>query len=238
MTRRRPARKPARKPGRRKAEPSEERPPVQVGIVDDHRMVREGLRAMLREQPCVNIVGEAEDQAGALRMIEEAGPEVVLLDIRLRGESGLDTCRLITQRFPEVKVIFLTVYEDEQYVFEALRAGASGYILKKVGDDDLMKVIDAVRGGEIIVDPALTGQLALRAASRSLSWAEARFGLSPREAEVLELITQGLSNQKIAGQLFISEETVKSHVRAILRKLGVQDRTQAVSVALREGLVR
>lgn len=211
---------------------------VRIGIVDDHRMVREGLRTMLREQPSVEIVGEAEDQAGALRMIEDAAPEVVLLDIRLKGASGLDTCRLIHQRFPDVKVVFLTVYEDEQYIFEALRAGARGYLLKKVGDEDLVKVIEAVRSGEIIVDPALTGQLALRAASRSHTWAEARFGLSAREAEVLELVTQGLSNQRIGERLFISEETVKSHVRAILRKLGVQDRTQAVSFALREGLVK
>jgi DNA-binding NarL/FixJ family response regulator len=162
----------------------------------------------------------------------------VLLDIRLKGASGLDTCRVILQRFPEVKIIFLTVYEDEQYIFEALRAGASGYILKKISDDDLVKVIEQVRSGETIVDPALTGQVALRAASRSQSLAEARFGLSPREAEVLGLVTQGMTNHQIAEQLFIGEETVKSHVRAILRKLSVKDRTQAVSLALREGLVK
>lgn len=213
-------------------------PAITVGLIDDHRMVREGLRAMLREQPSVTIVGEAEDQTGALRMIEDTQPQVVLLDIRLRGTSGLDICRLIRQRFPAVKVIFLTVYEDEQYVFEALRAGASGYILKKVGDEDLVKVIASVLGGEILVDPALTGQVALRAANRSMSVGETRFGLSPREAEVLPLIAQGLSNLRIGEHLFISEETVKSHVRQILRKLGVSDRTQAVSFALREGLVK
>lgn len=212
--------------------------PIRIGIVDDHGMVREGLRTMLRAKPSVEIVGEAEDQVGALRMVDERTPEVVLLDIRLRGASGLDTCRMINQRFADVKVIVLTVYEDEQYIFEALRAGARGYILKKIGDEDLVKVIQSVRSGEIFVDPALTGQLALRAASRSHSWAEAKFGLSARQAEVLELVTQGLSNQGIGERLFISEETVKSHVRAILRKLGVADRTQAVSFALREGLVK
>lgn len=212
--------------------------PITVGLIDDHRMVREGLRAMLREQPGVMIVGEAEDQAGALQMIGEVTPQVVLLDIRLRGASGLDTCRVIRQQFPDVKVIFLTVYEDEQYVFEALRAGASGYILKKIGDEDLVKVIGSVLAGEILVDQALTGQVALRAANRSHSPGETRFGLSPREAEVLPLIAQGLSNLRIGEQLFITEETVKSHVRQILRKLGVSDRTQAVSLALREGLVK
>lgn len=231
--------KPSRTPRASGAdEPSAERHAIRVVIVDDHRMVREGLRTMLRQQPRVEIVGEAEDEAGAVRVIQDAVPEVVLLDIRLKGTSGLDTCRLIHQRFPDVKIVFLTVYEDEQYIFEALRAGARGYILKKIGDDDLVKVIEAVRDGEVIIDPALTGQVALRAASRSQSWAEARFGLSAREAQVLDLVTRGMSNHDIAQQLFIGEETVKSHVRSILRKLGVQDRTQAVSVALREGIVK
>ncbi|HEX9696174.1 MAG TPA: response regulator transcription factor [Actinomycetota bacterium] len=212
--------------------------PIRLGIIDDHRMVREGLRTMLREQRAVEIVGEAENEEEALRMIERDKPEVVLLDIRLRGTNGLEACRVIRERFPDVRVVFLTVYEDEQYVFEALRAGASGYILKKIGDEDLVQVVQSVRDGETIVDSALSGKVALRAASRGSSWAEARYGLSPREAEVLGLITQGLSNQKIAQALFITEETVKSHVRAVLRKLGVHDRTQAVSLALREGLVK
>lgn len=212
--------------------------PIRLGIIDDHRMVREGLRTMLREQRAVKIVGEAENEEGALAMIESAQPEVVLLDIRLRGTNGLETCRVIRKRFPDVRVVFLTVYEDEQYVFEALRAGASGYILKKIGDEDLVGVVQSVRAGETIVDSALSGKVALRAASRGSSWAEARYGLSPREAEVLGLIAQGMSNQKIAKALFITEETVKSHVRAVLRKLSVHDRTQAVSLALREGLVK
>lgn len=212
--------------------------PIRVGLIDDHRMVREGLRSMLREQPRVAIVGEAEDQEGALAMIAECSPSVVLLDIRLRGQSGLDACRAIRERFPDVKIIVLTVYEDEQYVFEALRAGASGYILKKVSDDDLVKVIDAVRDGETIVDPSLSGRVVLRAAERAGSHAESRFGLTPREGEVLELLTRGLTNAKIAKELFIGDETVKSHVRSILRKIGARDRTQVVSIALREGLVR
>ena len=212
--------------------------PIRLGIIDDHRMVREGLRTMLREQRAVEIVGEAENEAEALAMIAKAKPEIVLLDIRLRGTSGLETCRVIRERFPDVLVVFLTVYEDEQYVFEALRAGASGYILKKIGDEDLVEVVQSVLAGETIVDSALSGKVALRAASRGSSWAEARYGLSPREAEVLGLIAQGLSNHKIAEALFITEETVKSHVRAVLRKLGVHDRTQAVSLALREGLVK
>ncbi len=212
--------------------------PIKVIIVDDHRMVREGLRSMLREQPRIDIVGEADNESDAIRVIQETQPEVVLLDIRLRGASGLDACRNIHQRFPDVSVIFLTVYEDQQYIFEALRAGARGYILKKIGDDDLVKVIEEVRSGEVIVDPSLTGQIAMRAAEGSRTWAGARYGLTEREAEVLEAVSQGLSNHGVGERLFISEETVKSHVRSILRKLGVGDRTQAVSLALREGLVR
>jgi DNA-binding NarL/FixJ family response regulator len=212
--------------------------PIRVGIVDFYRTAREGPRTMFREQPRIEIVGEAQDRQGAMQMVEERHPDAVLLDVRLKGTSGLDTCRAIHERFPDVGIVFLTVYEEEQYIFEALRAGARGYVLKRATDDDLVDVIAAVSSGEVFVDPALTGRIAPRSASRSSSGPEARFGLSSREGEVLALVTEGLSNQKIGVKLFISEETVKSHVRSILRKLGVQDRTQAVSLALREGLIK
>lgn len=213
---------------------------VRVLICDDHAMVREGLRSMLRYEESIDIVGEAEDVPGALAAIEQYQPEVVLLDIRLPGTSGLEACRAIRQKFPNVKVIILTVYEDEQYVFEALRAGASGYILKKIGDADLVKVIHSVHSGEVIVDPSLAGQIALRAAqvNRGAHWPGARFGLTERESEVLGAMAEGLSNEKIAEALFISEGTVKTHVKSILRKLNAKDRTQAVGIALREGIAR
>ena len=212
--------------------------PISIVIVDDHRVVREGLRAMLDGVPEVQIVGEAEDGTGALAAIEREHPAVALLDLRLQGESGLDICRAIGEKHPEVHVVFLTVYEDEQYVFEALRAGARGYMLKKASPEDLVGILQSVQAGEVVIDPSLGGQIALRAASMRTgdSWPGVHVGLTRREGEVLEQVVKGLNNREIAQALYISEDTVKTHVRAVLRKLGVKDRAQAVSYALRNGL--
>lgn len=215
-------------------------PPVRVVIVDDHRIVREGLRAMLNGVDEIEIVGEAEDLEGALEAIAGARPDVILLDVRLQRSSGLDACRTITQRHPDVKVVFLTVYEDEQYVFEALRVGASGYMLKKVVSEDIVRMLEAVQAGDVVIDPALGGQIAQRAATlrRGIDWPGAHLGLTQREAEVLAHLVDGLDNRAIAQTLYISEDTVKSHVKSILRKLGAKDRGQAISIALRGGLIR
>jgi DNA-binding NarL/FixJ family response regulator len=208
-------------------------------IVDDHRVVREGLRAMLDGVAEVEIVGEADNMDAALAEVERTAPDVVLLDLRLQGASGLDVCRAIAERHPEVHVVFLTVYEDEQYVFEALRAGARGYMLKKASPDDIVRILQSVQAGDVVVDPSLGGQIAMRAASMRSGdfWPGAHLGLTRREGEILSQLVKGLSNRDIAAALFISEDTVKSHVRAVLRKLGVKDRAQAVSFALRNGLV-
>jgi DNA-binding NarL/FixJ family response regulator len=215
-------------------------PPVRVVIVDDHRIVREGLRAMLNGVGEIEIVGEAEDLDGALEAIAGARPDVILLDVRLQRSSGLDACRTITERHPDVKVVFLTVYEDEQYVFEALRVGASGYMLKKVVSEDIVRMLEAVQAGDVVIDPALGGQIARRAATlrRGTDWPGAHLGLTQREAEVLAHLVDGLDNRAIAQTLYISEDTVKSHVKSILRKLGAKDRGQAISIALRGGLLR
>lgn len=216
------------------------RPPVRVVIVDDHRIVREGLRAMLNGVGEIEIVGEAEDLDGALKAIAGARPDVILLDVRLQRSSGLDACRTIIERHPDVKVVFLTVYEDEQYVFEALRVGASGYMLKKVVSEDIVRMLEAVQAGDVVIDPALGGQIAQRAAAqrRGTDWPGAHLGLTQREAEVLAHLVDGLDNRAIAQTLYISEDTVKSHVKSILRKLGAKDRGQAISIALRGGLIR
>jgi DNA-binding NarL/FixJ family response regulator len=214
--------------------------PIRVVIVDDHRIVREGLRAMLASVREIDIVGEAEDVDGALRAIATSKPHVILLDVRLQRSSGLDACRTITDRHPEVNVVFLTVYEDEQYVFEALRVGARGYMLKKAAPEDIVRILQAVQAGDVVVDPALGGQIAMRAAAlrEGSDWPGAHLGLTRREGEVLSELVKGLDTKAIAEALFISDATVKSHVKAILRKLGARDRTQAVSIAVREGLVR
>lgn len=213
---------------------------IRVAVVDDHRIVREGLRAMLDAVREIEIVGEAEDLDGALEVIDRESPDVVLLDVRLQRTSGLDACRAIIELHPDVRVVFLTVYEDEQYVFEALRAGARGYMLKKATAEDIVRILRAVEEGDVVIDPALGGQIALRAAAmrKGSDWPGADLGLTQREGEVLAHLVRGLDNRAIGHALYISEETVKSHVRGILRKLGARDRSQAIAIALRGGLVR
>ncbi|CAN5761355.1 response regulator transcription factor [soil metagenome] len=212
---------------------------ISILIVDDHRMVREGLTAMLRDTK-VNVVAEAETVEEALAEIKDKKPEAILLDVRLQGQSGLMACRVITEKHPDVAVVFLTVYEDEQYVFEALRAGAKGYMLKRASADDIVHVLEQVAAGETIVDPPLAGKIALRASrvSPGRLWPGAELGITQRESEVLRAMVDGLNNKGVAEQLSISEDTVKTHVRSIFRKLEVTDRTQAVSLALREGIFK
>lgn len=214
--------------------------PIRIAIVDDHRIVREGLRAMLDGVPEIEFVAEAEDLEGALEAIDRTNPDVVLLDVRLQRTSGLDACRAIIGRHPDVNVVFLTVYEDEQYVFEALRAGARGYMLKKASADDILQILRAVQAGDVVIDPALGGQIALRAAAfhKGMDWPGVQVGLTKREGDVLAQLVKGLDNRAIGHALYITEDTVKSHVKGILRKLGAKDRAQAISIALRGGLVR
>jgi DNA-binding NarL/FixJ family response regulator len=210
--------------------------PIRLVIVDDHALVREGLRTMLAHQQSLLIVGEAATGAEGIAAVGTHQPDVVLLDIRLPDMSGLEACRRIHQLHPHVHAVMLTVYEDEHYVFEALRAGARGYLLKKVTDDELSRVLRAICQGEVIVDPSLAGQMALRTAHAGASSGLA-VKLTEREHEVLAAMAEGLNNGAIAKHLHISEETVKTHVKAVLRKLGATDRTQAVSLALRAGIV-
>lgn len=212
---------------------------IRVVIVDDHQVVREGLIAMLRGVEAIEIVGEADDAERALAVIETARPDVVLLDVRLRNSSGLDACRLIVARHPDISVVFLTVYEDEQYVFEALRAGGRGYMLKRATPEEIVGVLRAVLTGEVVVDPALGGRIMLRLAERAAErdWPGAHLGLTARESEILTQVVKGLDNRAIARTLFISEETVRTHVKAVRRKLGARDRTEAIAIALRRGIL-
>jgi DNA-binding NarL/FixJ family response regulator len=165
-------------------------------------------------------------------------PAVVLVDVRMRSVNGLDLCRQFLDAVPGIRVVVLTVYDDEQYLFQALRAGASGYLTKQVTAEELLDHLDRVRDGEIVIDPSLAGRVALSAARlhRGEFWAGAHLGLTQRESQVLELIVRGYSNRTIASRLLLGDETVKTHVRGIYRKLGVNDRSQAVAFALREGV--
>lgn len=212
---------------------------VRVVLVDDHEMVIEGLKAMLapfRER--VEVVGEAVGVDKALTVIGALQPDIVLCDIRMQGASGLDLCRSVREDQPGSKVILLSVYDDEQYLFQAMRVGASGYLLKGVSSDELVRQLESVHNGSTAIDAGLAARAADTAArmQRDEFWPGARQGLTQRESEILSLVVTGLSNRGIASRLVIGDETVKSHLRAIYRKLGVRDRTSAVATALREGI--
>ena len=218
--------------------PREDRP-IRVVLVDDHQMVIEGLKAMLAPfHTKVEVVGEAAGVEEALAVIAALTPDIVLSDVRMQGGSGLDLCRLVRERDPERKVILLSVYDDEQYLFQALRVGASGYLLKGISSDDLVRQLEFVRNGATAIDPGLAARAADTAArlQRDEFWPGARQGLTQRESEILSLVVAGLSNRGIANKLVIGDETVKSHLRSIYRKLEVNDRTGAVATALREGI--
>ena len=213
--------------------------PIRVVLVDDHQMVIEGLKAMLAPFSAqVEVIGEAVGVDEALELIAELRPDIVLSDVRMQGASGLDLCRMVRERDPERKVILLSVYDDEQYLFQALRVGASGYLLKGISSDDLVRQLEFVHKGSTAIDPGLAARAADTAArlQRDEFWPGARQGLTQRESEILSLVVAGLSNRGIANKLVIGDETVKSHLRSIYRKLGVGDRTGAVATALREGI--
>jgi DNA-binding NarL/FixJ family response regulator len=213
--------------------------PLRVVLVDDHEMVLQGLTTILgRFLGRVRVIGQAMDAETALSMTETLKPDIVLCDVRLRGSSGLDVCRMLTEQDPANKVILLSAYDDEQYLFQAMRAGAAGYLLKQISGEDLVRHLERVADGEMVLDPAMAGR-AVASAARLQSgefWPGASLGLTQRESEVLALTVAGLSNRAIAGRLVVGEETVKSHLSSIYRKLDVGDRAGAVAVALREGV--
>lgn len=213
--------------------------PIRAVLVDDHQMVLDGLSAMLRpHRERVEIVAQATDPAVATDTVRRLRPDVVLLDVRLKSASGLDLCQELLGHDPGLRVVFLTVYDDEQYLFQALRAGAIGFLLKRVTAQELVGHLERVMDGEIAIDPAMVGRVALSAARLQAGeyWPGAHLGLTHRESEVLEQMVRGLPHRAIARHLLMGEETVKTHARAIYRKLGVADRAQAIATALREGL--
>jgi DNA-binding NarL/FixJ family response regulator len=188
----------------------------------------------------VEVVGVAVGADRALAVIDELSPDIVLCDVRMQGVSGLDLCREIREHHPGRKVILLSVYDDEQYLFQAMRVGASGYLLKGIGSDELVRQLEGVQAGGSAIDAGLAARAAETAARLQSDqfWPGARQGLTQRESEILSLVVTGLSNRGIAAKLVIGEETVKTHLSSIYRKLGVRDRTSAAATALREGIFR
>ena len=188
----------------------------------------------------VTVVGSSTDVPSALALLADKQTDVLLCDIRLGKDSGLDLCRQVKAMYPVVRVVFLTVYEDEQYLYQALRVDASGYVLKRVDGKELVGHLRRVMDGDIVIDPTLAGRVALSAAKLNAGefWPGAHLGLTQRESEVLSLLVANHSNKAIAATLVVSEDTVKTHIRGLYRKLGVSDRGGAIAAALREGLFK
>ncbi len=210
---------------------------IRVFLMDDHELVRRGLVDLLKSEPNITVVGEAGTAAEALRRIPTAHPDVALLDGRLPDGSGIDVCREIRSSHPEIRCVILTSFDDDEALFSAIMAGASGYLLKEVGGSSLVAGIRQVAEGRSLIDPAVTQKLLdrLRNPVREVSKVDA---LTPREREILDLITDGYTNRQIGDKLFLAEKTVKNYVSILLTKLGMQRRTQAAvyGASLRPGV--
>jgi NarL family two-component system response regulator LiaR len=212
---------------------------VRVLICDDQLIVCEGLKAILDTDSAINVVGVASDGAEALEMIPRVEPDVVLMDLNMPGMDGVQATREIHERYPQVKVLVLTTYADDSWVGEAIRSGASGYLLKGTPRESLIRAVKGTAAGDTHVDPAVAGTLFEWVAQQTPRQPDDRLAslLSEREMDVLRLLARGLSNAEIANRLYLSPGTVRNYVSAILSKLQVADRTQAVVLALRHGLV-
>jgi len=216
-------------------------PPTRVLVVDDHPLFRRGLMAVLGREPDLAVVGEAGDGAEALARAEELAPDVVLLDVRLPDMSGPATCAALKARRPRTGVIMLTVSDEESDLYGSVRAGATGYLLKTMPADELADAVRAVAAGHSLISPAMASKLLTEFATM-IKRADDRPGgqaarLTPRELEVLRLVARGLNNRDIARELFISENTVKNHVRNMLEKLQLHSRMEVVVYAVREKLL-
>lgn len=206
-------------------------------LVDDHEVVRLGLKSLLERHSQFEVVGEAGSAREALEQVAMLEPDVVVMDIRLPGTSGIEACEEIVARYPQTKVIMLTSYAEDEMLFSAIRSGASGYILKQIGSDDLVKALEAVSRGEALLDPAVT-QRVFQEVRRAVKEEEASAfaHLSQQEKHVLLLVSEGKTNREIAKALFLGEGTVRNYVSSILSKLGVNNRAEAAAYAVEHNL--
>jgi DNA-binding NarL/FixJ family response regulator len=215
---------------------------IRVLLADDQALVRKGFRALLDAQPDIHVVGEAGDGEEALRLASELAPDVVLMDIRMPGLDGLAATRMIASdaRLPDVRVVILTTFGLDEYVFEAIRSGASGFLVKDTEPEELVQAVRVVARGEALLSPSVTKRLIAEFAARAKvpPGTRALEQLTDREREVVALVAEGLSNQEIAGRLFMSPATAKTHVSRAMGKLGARDRAQLVVIAYESGLVR
>jgi DNA-binding NarL/FixJ family response regulator len=223
------------------ADGSRDGEPIRVLVADDHALYRRGLEMVLGQEEGIEIVGEASDGAEAIRRVEELLPDVVLMDIRMPRRSGIEACTAIKDVVPSTKIVILTISDEESDLYEAVRAGANGYLLKDVPGEEIAAGIRAVAGGQSLISPSMASKLLSEFASM-IKKSEERPQmpvprLTERELEVLKLVARGMANRDIAKELFISENTVKNHVRNILEKLQLHSRMEAVVYAVREKIL-
>ncbi|HSR19972.1 MAG TPA: response regulator transcription factor [Anaerolineales bacterium] len=212
-------------------------PRQKILLVDDHEVVRLGLKSLLDRHPQFEVIGEAASAREALEQVETLKPDVVLMDIRLPGTSGIEACEEIVNKYPASRVIMLTSYAEDEMLFSAIRAGASGYILKQIGSTELIRALESVSRGEALLDPAVT-QRVFQEVRRAVKEEEASAfaHLSQQEKHVLLLVSEGKTNREIAKLLFLGEGTVRNYVSSILSKLGVNNRAEAAAYAVEHSL--
>lgn len=211
---------------------------IRVLVCDDQAVVTDGLEMILQADPEIEVVGLAHDGAQTLELIPDVKPDLILMDLQMPGMNGIQATRAIKQQYPEIKVLVLTTFGDDEWVFDAVRSGAAGYLLKGTPRDELVAAIKGTAAGETHIDPAVGGTLLSHiAATTAQEDTTIADDLSQRELEILKLLASGLNNTEIAERLFLSKGTVRNYISAILTKLDVEDRTQAAVLAVRHGLV-
>ena len=214
---------------------------IKVLIADDHRVVREGLAAILKSKENIVVIGEAQDGQEAVEQTRSLLPDVILMDVSMRRMSGVEATRQIKREFPHIGVIALTMYDEQHYIFDLVRAGATGYLLKDTDSVQIVAAIRAIYRGESLIHPSVASKIlaefSLLAQKKGRKPSGAEHDLSEREITVLRLVAEGKTNKEVANSLDLSEKTIKNHVRNIFHKLQVYDRTQAVILAIRKGLI-
>jgi len=206
---------------------------IRILLADDHEVVRLGLKALLQQHTTMDVVAEASNGEEAVQKALSTHPDVVVMDIRMPGMSGVDACREIVAQLPETRVVILTTYAEDELLFSAIRAGASGYVLKRIGSNDLVHTIEAVARGESALDPTLTSRVFQEVMQTENTKEASVFAdLSMQELRVLALISEGLTNREIAGRLFLGEGTVRNYVSSVLSKLALSNRAEAAAYAV------